>query len=108
MILHEYLDSTKNDVFIITETWLKDNDLDKVWVLGSELNNNGYPLLNVNRPMNTKARDGGIVTILNVNIKLLKTEPGLNFQSFKVAEWTLAVGRQKVSASLDLSSAQYH
>ena len=85
-ILQEYLDSTKNDVFIITETWLKDNDLDKAWVLGSELNNNRYHLLNVNRPTNTKARGGGIALVLNVNINLLKTEPVLNFKSFKVAE----------------------
>ena len=91
MILQEYLDSTKNEAFIITETWLKDNDFDKAWVLVSELNNNGYHLLNVNRPTNTKARGGGIALVLNVNIKLLKTEPVLNFISFKVAEWTLVL-----------------
>ena len=91
IILLEYMDSTKNDAFIITETWLKNSDLDKAWVLGSELNNNGYHLLNVNRPTNTKARDGGIALVLNVNIKLLKTEPVLNFKSFEVTEWTLAL-----------------
>ena len=41
--------------------------------------------------MNTKARGGGIAIVLNVNIKLLKTEPVLNVKSFKVAEWTLAL-----------------
>ena len=90
-ILQEYLDGIKNDAFIITELWLKDNDLGKAWVLGSELNNNGYHLLNVNTPMNTKARGGRIALVLNVNIKLLKTEPVLNFKSFEVAEWTLAL-----------------
>ena len=35
-ILQEFLDSTKSDAFIITETWLKDNELDKALVLGSE------------------------------------------------------------------------
>ena len=41
--------------------------------------------------MYTKARGGGIVLALNVNIKLLKTEPVLNFKSFEGAEWTLAL-----------------
>ena len=91
MILQEFLDSTKNDAFIVTETWFKYNDLDKAWVLGSELNNNGYHLLNVNIPMNTKARGRGIALVLNVNIKLLKTEPVLNFKSFNVAKWTLVL-----------------
>ena len=85
------MESTKNDAFVITETWLKDNDLAKARVLGFELNNNGYHLLNVNRPMNTKARCGGIALLLNVSIKLLKTEPVLNFKSFEAAEWTLAL-----------------
>ena len=80
IILWEYLDSTKNDVFKIKETRLKDNDLDKAWVLGSELNNNGYHLLNVDRQMNTKAIGSGIALVLSINIKLLKTEPLLNFK----------------------------
>ena len=85
-ILQEYLNSTKIDAFIITETWLKDNKLDKTWVLRSELNNNGCCLLNVNRPTNTKARGSGIALVLNVNIKLLNTEALLNFKSFEVAK----------------------
>ena len=59
-------------------------------MLGSEPNNNGYHLLNVNRPTNTKARGGGIALVHNVNIELLKTEPVIDFKSFKVAEWTPA------------------
>ena len=41
--------------------------------------------------MNTKSRGTGIALVLKVNIKLLKTEPVLNYKSFKVAEWTLAL-----------------
>ena len=61
----------------------KNIDLDKAQVLGSELNNNGYHLLNVNRPTNTQARGGGIAPVLNVSIKLLKIEQILNFKSSK-------------------------
>ena len=60
-------------------------------MLGSELNNKRYHLLNVNRPKNNKARGGEIALVLNVNIKLLKTESLLNFKSFEVAEWTFAL-----------------
>ena len=60
-------------------------------MLGSELNNNGYHLLKVNRPTNNKARGGGIVLVPNVKIKLLKTEPVVNFKLFEAAEWTLAL-----------------
>ena len=74
------MDSTKNDAFIITETWLTDNDLDKAWVLGYELNNNGYHLLNVNRPMNTKARGGWNCPCTQCKHQIIEDRTSTKFQ----------------------------
>ena len=43
-LIAEYIDSTKINFTIITETWLQDNEIDKGWVLTSSLNNSNYKI----------------------------------------------------------------
>ena len=43
-LIAEYIDSTKIDFTIITETWLQDNEIDKGWVSTTSLNNSNYKI----------------------------------------------------------------
>ena len=43
------------DIHGLCETWLSDDDRDKIWSKATELNNNGYRLLTINR----KKKHGG-------------------------------------------------
>ena len=39
MILHQYVCDSKIDLWLLTETWLTDSDIDKVWISCTSLNN---------------------------------------------------------------------
>ena len=54
--LEDYLLASKTDVFMAMETWLKDNDMDKVWLLGSCLNKGEFKCVTSNR---SGTRKGG-------------------------------------------------
>ena len=43
-LIAEYIDSTKINVMIITETWVQDNEIDKGWVSTTFLNNSNYKI----------------------------------------------------------------
>ena len=47
-ILHHLMDRKAN-LAVIIETWLRDNDTDKIWMEAYELNKNGYKLQVQNR-----------------------------------------------------------
>ena len=54
-ILHHLMDRKVN-LAVITETWLRDNDMDKIWIEACELNKNRYKLQVQNRG---EGRGGG-------------------------------------------------
>ena len=43
--IHDYLIDSKTDVFMATETWLKDINMDEVWVMGSCINKGDLSVL---------------------------------------------------------------
>ena len=54
-LIAEYLINNNIDACILTETWLTNNNNDKVWLECSEIGQNGYKINNINR----KDRKGG-------------------------------------------------
>ena len=65
MIL-EALNEYQIDLLVTTETWLRDTEDDQKWLLGSELNRNGFQTLPVNRKIK---KGGGIALTIKNNIK---------------------------------------
>ena len=59
-LIAEYIDSTKIDFIIITETWLQDNEIDQGWVSTTSLNNSNYKI----STENCKTGKGGGITLV--------------------------------------------
>ena len=70
LIVHEVHDGNV-DMTVITETWLKDTEVNNSWLNQSELKQCNYDMLTQNRPGPKKG--GGIAVIYKAeyNIKLL-------------------------------------
>ena len=83
-ILH-HLMNRKANLAIITETWLRDNDTDKIWMDACELNKNGYKLQVQNRG---EGRGGGIGIVYRDNIIVNKVDGG-SHPSFEFAVWSV-------------------
>ena len=66
MIL-EALNEHQVDLLVTTETWLRDTDDDQQWLLGSELNRNGFQTVPVNRK---NKKGGGLALTIKDNIKV--------------------------------------
>ena len=81
--IRQLIDECKADISIITETWLTEED--DVWLLASELNNNGLSMKPVNRQ---GQRGGGIAIVHTSNIKVNGSNNGAR-QSFEYAVWKL-------------------
>ena len=54
-IILKALNDYQIDLLVTTETWLRDTEDDQQWILGSELNRNGFRTL----PINRKIKKGG-------------------------------------------------
>ena len=83
-ILHHLMDRKAN-LAIITETWLRDNDMDKIWIEACELNKNGYKLQVQNRG---EGRGGGIGVVYRDNITVNKVDGGRH-PLFEYAVWSV-------------------
>ena len=57
------------DIHDLCETWLSDDDRDKIWSKATELNNNGYRILIINRK---KKHGGGLALMVKKNINCKK------------------------------------
>ena len=66
------------DFIMLTETWLKNMDKDKVWVNTSDLNNNNLTLDRVNR---TKRQGGGIALLHKREYNTMKLETNLQLDT---------------------------
>ena len=82
-ILHHLMDRKAN-LAVITETWLRDNDTDKIWIEACELKN-GYKLQVQNRG---EGRGGGIGAVYRDNITVNKVDRGRH-PSFEYAVWSV-------------------
>ena len=79
--LLDNLVENKNDICIVTETWL--TEADNVWLDYSDLSKNGYQIHSVNRK---NRRGGGLAVISTINIKIRLLEKGEK-TSFEYAVW---------------------
>ena len=70
---------------VTTETWLRDNAMDKIWMDACELNKNGYKLQVQNRG---GGRGGGIGLVYRDNITVKEVNGGRH-PSFQFAVWSL-------------------
>ena len=79
--LHDYLLDSKTDVFMAVETWLKDNNKDKAWLLGSCLNKGEFKCVTSNRSGTMKG--GGLALIYKPGsgIKCVMIDNGERFFS---------------------------
>ena len=86
-MLHQHLIEKEIDICIVTETWLGQTDINKIWYESTVLNRNQFQLF----PSNRQGRRGGgipLVTKTNIKTKLLD-EGQLN--TFQFAKWQLAL-----------------
>ena len=74
--LQDFLIDSKTDVFMATETWLKDTDRDKAWLLGLCINK-GYSKCVISNRSGTK-KGGGLAMVYNPGsgIKCVPMENG--------------------------------
>ena len=77
-IILEALNDYQMDLLVITETWLRDTEDNQQWLLGSELNRNGFQTLPINRKIK---KGGGIALTIKNNIKV-KQEESTKYNSF--------------------------
>ena len=66
------------DLLVTAETWLRDTDDDQQWLLGSELNRNGFQTISVNRKIK---KGGGLALTTKDNIKV-KQEDSTEYNTF--------------------------
>ena len=85
MIL-EALNEHQIDLLVTTETWLRDTDDDQQWLLGSELNRNGFQTVPVNRK---NKKGGGLALTTKDNIKV-SHEDSAEYKSFEHAIWNIS------------------
>ena len=69
----------------IAETWLRDTNDDQQWLLGSELNRNGFQTMSVNRKIK---KGGGLALTTKDNIKV-KQEDSTEYNTFEHAIWNV-------------------
>ena len=65
LTLRDHLTANQMDICVATETWLKNNDADAIWLEVSVLNNEGYKLDAANR----NERKGGLALIHHSKVK---------------------------------------
>ena len=100
-LLAEYIDSTKIDFTIITETWLQDNEIDKGWVSRTCLNNSNYKISTENHET---GKGGGIALVMSEEYYVKKLDKTTTFDSFEHVIWINKDKEQGIHTSRHLSS----
>ena len=93
LMLHQHLIEKEIDICIVTETWLVQTDIDKIWYESTVLNRNQFQLF----PSNRQGQRGGgiaLVTKTNITTKLLD-EGQLN--TFQFDKWQLALKHTSIT-----------
>ena len=80
-IILKTLNEYQVDLLVTTETWLRDNEDDQQWLLGFELNRNGFQTLPIKRKIK---KGGGIALTIKNNMKV-KQEDSTKYNSFEHA-----------------------
>ena len=81
LCLRQYITEVKADLTVLTETWITNDDT--LWLMSTELNNNGLKMDVVNRK---GGKGGGLAIIHKDNIKTKKLKGGA-VRSFEYAIW---------------------
>ena len=63
-IIHETIEEYQLNSTLITETWLKNNQDNDIWINSSDLNNGKYNMFIVNRPHHNS---GGGITLITTD-----------------------------------------
>ena len=97
-----YLLDSKTDVLMAMETWLKDNDKDKVWLLGSCINKGEFRCVTSNRSGTRKGGGLAIIYKPGLGIKCISTENEKK-STFQFAVWKLEI-KTSFDCGHDISS----
>ena len=81
LCLKQYIQECRADLTIITETWLQEDDT--IWLMSTELNNDGLKMETVNRK---SGKGGGLAIVYKTNITIKKLKTGAT-RSFEYAIW---------------------
>ena len=73
MVLIDYLLEHNKEIFVVTETWLRNSDSDKIWIDASELSESGHKTYASNR---LERWGGGIALTYNMNMRTIKIMEG--------------------------------
>ena len=93
LMLHHHLIEKDIDICLVTETWLGQTDIDKIWYESTVLNRNQFQLF----PSNSQGWWGGgiaLVTKTNITTKLL--DEG-QLKTFQFAKWQVAVSHTSIT-----------
>ena len=86
MILHQYICKNKIDLCILTETWLADSDIDKVWISCTSLNNGN---LRMDTSHRSGQQGGGLVLVSNNMLNVTNVDEQ-NKRTFQFAIWKVS------------------
>ena len=95
--LQDYLLDSNLDVFLATETWLKDDDKDKAWLLESGVNKGEFKCLTSNRSGTKKGGGLALIYKLESGIKCKMMDNGER-SSFQFAVWKLDIKNNVLTA----------
>ena len=85
LILHQYLIENKIDLYILTETWLRNTEADQAWLQCSVINNSGFKCFMSNRQ---DRRGGGLTLICRDMYRVVSLQSG-QLRSFQFAKWRI-------------------
>ena len=75
------------DLFILTATWLSENDSDTTWLQCTVLNKVLYQMLTLNR---TGRKGGGVALVAKSHLKVKQTGEG-ELRSFQFCKWQVQI-----------------
>ena len=87
LMLLDYLDSTHWDACILTETWLRDCDEDKIWLEATNLNKGVYKL-SISNPSGTAG--GKLALLQRTETNVFRLSEG-ELETFQFARWRLTI-----------------
>ena len=90
-LIAEYIDSTKIDFTIITETWLQDNEINKGWVSTTSLNNSNYKISTENCKT---GEGGGIALVMREEYYVKKLDKSTTYDSFEHVIWSTRISNR--------------
>ena len=98
-LVSDFLEKSKIDAFVITETWLKDCQSDNAWIKSCALNSDKYTFSTVNRQ---NKKGGGVALVCKSNLKPKLVLQGCS-NSMEFGIWTM-----KTSGKLLTITGIYH